>query len=109
MRESKIEKELTEWVKLAGGQAYKLVSPGNNGMPDRLVIFPDRAPIFVELKAEKGVLSAMQKRQIDKLTQLGQRAVVLYGIDGVSQFFRDEGLDGISDAIDGKYDLKYDL
>ena len=47
----------------------------------------------------------MQKRQIDKLTQLGQRAVVLYGIDGVSQFFREEGFDVISDAIDGKYDL----
>ena len=40
MRESKIEKELTEWVKLAGGQAYKLVSPGNNGMPDRLGDLP---------------------------------------------------------------------
>ena len=105
MRESKIERELVERVKQAGGMAYKLVSPGNNGMPDRLVIFPDQSPIFVELKTEKGVLSRMQKRQIKRLVDLGQDVDVICGIDELSQFFQDAGFTEISTAIDCKYDL----
>ena len=105
MRESKIERELVERVKQAGGMAYKQVSPGNNGMPDRLVIFPDQSPIFVELKTEKGVLSRMQKRQIKRLVDLGQDVDVICGIDELSQFFQDAGFTEISKAIDCKYDL----
>ena len=105
MRESKIERELVERVKQAGGMAYKMGSPGNNGMPDRLVIFPDQSPIFVELKTEKGVLSRMQKRQIKRLVDLGQDVDVICGIDELSQFFQDAGYSEISKAIDCKYDL----
>ena len=105
MRESKIESELRKRVRQAGGEAYKFLSPGHNGVPDRIVIFPNRRPIFVELKAEHGELSAIQKRQIGRLTELGQNVVVLYGMDGLSQFFQDEGLEKISKAIDCKYDL----
>ena len=58
MLEKEIEKILMAEVKKLGGRAYKWVSPGNDGVPDRIVIFPDRAPIFVELKADNGKLSA---------------------------------------------------
>ena len=53
MRESEIEKILVYEVKKLGGIAYKWVSPGNDGVPDRIVVFPDRKPVFVELKTEK--------------------------------------------------------
>ncbi len=39
MRERDIEKILTEEVKREGGRAYKWTSPGNAGVPDRIVIF----------------------------------------------------------------------
>ena len=51
MKESEIEKILVREVKKLGGRAYKFVSPGNDGVPDRIVIFPNHQPIFVELKA----------------------------------------------------------
>ena len=44
MRERDIEKILTEEVKREGGRAYKWTSPGNAGVPDRIVIFPNRKP-----------------------------------------------------------------
>ena len=47
MRESEIEKILVYEVKKLGGIAYKWVSPGNDGVPDRIVVFPDRKPVFV--------------------------------------------------------------
>ena len=57
MREKEIEKILVECVKRLGGRAYKWTSPGNDGVPDRIVILPDTRVIFVELKTDTGVLS----------------------------------------------------
>lgn len=105
MREKDIEKVLVAEVKKLGGRAYKWTSPGNDGVPDRIVIFPDRAPVFVELKTDTGKLSALQKVQIDRLRKLGQKVYVTYGIDGVSQFFQDEGYGETSKALDCRYEL----
>lgn len=105
MREKDIEKILVAEVKKLGGRAYKWTSPGNDGVPDRIVIFPDRAPVFVELKTDTGKLSALQKIQISRLRELGQKVYVAYGLDGVSQFFQDEGFEETSKALDRRYEL----
>lgn len=105
MREKEIEKVLTTEVKKLGGRAYKFVSPGNNGVPDRMVIFPGQAPVFVELKTGKGQLSALQEVQIRRLRELGQKVFVAKGIDGVSQFLQDMGFEEASKALDCRYGL----
>nr|DAM27033.1 MAG TPA: Nuclease [Caudoviricetes sp.] len=105
MRESEIEKILVNEVRRLGGRAYKWVSPGNDGVPDRIVIFPGQPPIFTELKTDTGKLSALQNVQIKRLADLGQRIYVIYGINGLSQFFQDFGYDEVSKAIDCKYEL----
>ena len=51
MREKEIEKKLTQMVKKAGGICPKLVSPGFDGMPDRMVLLPNGRIGFVEVKA----------------------------------------------------------
>lgn len=89
MKESEIEKKLRHGVKRLGGRAYKFVSPGNGGVPDRIIVMPDRAPIFVELKTESGKLSPLQKVQIERLQKLGQDVRVLYGIDEVNGFLQE--------------------
>ena len=105
MREKDIEKILVSEVKKLGGRAYKWTSPGNDGVPDRIVIFPGRPPVFVELKADNGKLTALQKIQIGRLKDLGQEVRVLYGIDGVSQFFQDLGYEETSKALDCRFNL----
>ena len=105
MREKEIEKILVTEVKKLGGRAYKWTSPGNDGVPDRIVILPGERPYFVELKSENGRLSALQKIQIDRLQNLKQQIFVVRGIDGLSQFFQDIGYETVSKAIDCKYDL----
>lgn len=105
MLEKEIEKILVQEVKKLGGRAYKFVSPGNDGVPDRIVIFPSKIPVFVELKTSKGELSAIQKVQLDRLSKLGQQVYVVRGIDGVSQFFQDYGYEETSKALDCKYGL----
>ncbi len=98
MRESKIEKRLTDGVKKMGGKAYKWVSPGNSGVPDRIVILPGHRPIFVELKSEKGSLTDLQEVQINRLRRMRQEVRILYGEKEVREFLAEcEGMlkDGI--------------
>jgi hypothetical protein len=49
--EKTIEKKLINAVKSMGGIAPKFVSPGFDGMPDRLVLLPGGVMAFAELKA----------------------------------------------------------
>lgn len=88
MRESAVEAKLVKGVKTIGGRAYKFISPGNNGVPDRLVVLPGGRTFFVELKTDRGVLSALQKNQIATLEMLGAQVHVLYGVGDVERFLQ---------------------
>lgn len=89
MLEREVEKKLVDGVRRMGGRAYKFVSPGNDGVPDRIVVLPDTAPVFVELKTESGRLSRLQKVQITRLENLGQNVRVLYGAKDVENFLEE--------------------
>ena len=89
MLERDIEKVLVREVRKLGGRAYKWISPGNDGVPDRIVILPGMRPVFVELKAESGKPSALQKVQIKRLLDMGQDVRVLRGIREMEQFLED--------------------
>ena len=86
MLESEIEKRLVKLVREAGGRAYKFVSPGNVGVPDRIVILPGGRIWFVELKTETGRISPAQERQLETLKGLGANVFVLRGVDGLRMF-----------------------
>lgn len=111
MKESEIEKILVDEVKRLGGRAYKWVSPGNDGVPDRIVILPQRSPIFVELKTDTGRLSPLQKNQISRLESMGQDVRVVYGLSGLVIFFNSLGLFDSVRRISGreKKVIKHDI
>lgn len=71
MRENVIENEFVKAVKKAGGMAYKLTSQTANGLPDRLVLFPNSKTVFVELKAPKKMLRPLQRKRRYQLMKLG--------------------------------------
>ena len=77
MRERDVERYLRERVKQLGGRAYKFVSPGNNGVPDRIVMLPGGKLFFVELKAPGKETTALQDAQIDRISKLGQDVFVV--------------------------------
>ena len=82
MRESTIESRLREEAKKRGGMAIKFVSPGLNGVPDRLVLMPYGRVAFVELKAPGKTPRASQLKRKRQLERLGFR---VYVVDGVEQ------------------------
>lgn len=79
MRESEIEKILVDGIRKLGGRAFKWVSPGNDGVPDRIVVLPGYPAIFVEMKTVTGKPTSLQRVQIERLQKMGQDVRVLYG------------------------------
>ena len=70
MREKSIESKLAAEVRNHGGLAPKFVSPGLDGVPDRLILLPGGKAAFAELKAPGNTLrplQAVRKRQLEKL------------------------------------------
>lgn len=82
MLEKYIEKNLVAEVKKMGGIAAKFVSPGLDGMPDRIVLLPHGKMAFVELKAPGKKPRPLQIRRIKQLQKLG---FICYVIDEVEQ------------------------
>ena len=77
MREREIEKKFTDTVKKRGGIAPKFVSPGFDGMPDRIVLFPKGKMAFVEVKAPGEQPRPLQVKRMDMLKRLGFQVFVL--------------------------------
>lgn len=77
LREKAIEQQLIRAVKAAGGIAYKFVSPGRVGVPDRLVVLPGGRIMFVECKAPGQKARPSQRREHDRLRALGCEVIVL--------------------------------
>lgn len=86
MKEKEVEEYLRDKVKAIGGIAYKFVSPGNVGVPDRVVVLPGGAVLFVELKSPTGKPTAMQQKQINKLSVLGADVRVVKSKQEVDAF-----------------------
>ena len=86
MNEKMIEARLRDGVKALGGVAYKWVSPGNAGVPDRMVVLPGGVVHFIELKREGGKLTRMQKVQQERLRARGANCATVYGLSGVKTY-----------------------
>lgn len=89
MKESGIERYLTRQVQEHGGLCFKWVSPGNIGVPDRIIQLPTGKTIFVELKTDVGRLAKIQAWQRSELQKRGADVRVLYGMDAVKDFIQE--------------------
>ena len=77
MREKTIEHKLTIAAKNMGGIALKFVSPGFDGMPDRIVLLPGGHIGFVEVKAPGEEPRPLQLSRHGLLRRLGFKVFVL--------------------------------
>lgn len=97
--ERQIEAYLVKQVKFAGGRAYKFVSPGNIGVPDRMVCLPGGRVFFVELKAPGKKPDSQQRARHRELRKMG---FVVFGcvdsqedVDGI-MIWAQSGYTGVS-------------
>ena len=89
MREKDLECKLVRSVKAMGGFSPKLVSPGMDGMPDRLVLFPGGKLAFVETKAPGMQMRPLQVRRKRQLEALGFRVYCVDRPEQIGQILED--------------------
>ena len=82
MREKYVEQRLIKAVRQSGGLALKFVSPGFNGVPDRLLLFTGGRAAFCEVKAPGQKPRPLQAHRMEQLRELG---FPVYVVDGVEQ------------------------
>ena len=95
MREKTVEQKLVKAVKSRGGICPKLVCPGFDGMPDRLVLLPDGKVGFVEVKAPGETPRPLQVSRHNLLRSLGLQVFTLDDITAIPRML---------DEIGGKHD-----
>lgn len=83
MQEREVEKKLTSAVRLMGGMAPKFVSPGLDGVPDRLILLPGGHFAFAELKAPGKNLRPLQIMRKQQLETLGFKVYVIDNPDQI--------------------------
>lgn len=91
MCEREIENYLRIQVKKAGGKAYKFESPGNDGVPDRIVLFPGNKIYFVELKSPGKKPRPLQLKQMRDIESFGCNVLVIDSKQGVDDFIAKAG------------------
>lgn len=77
MQEKEIEKKLVSRTKELGGIAFKFVSPGHAGVPDRLLLLPEGHIAFVEVKAPNKQPRKLQAAMHRRIRRLGFKVYVL--------------------------------
>lgn len=83
MLEKELERYFCERVKEESWLTYKFTSPGNAGVPDRMIIMNDGTVFFVELKAPGKELRALQKKVMEKLRSHRVHTFVIDKKEGV--------------------------
>lgn len=89
MREKKIEQKLVTAVKKHGGICPKFVSPGFDGMPDRLLLLPHGRFAFVEVKAPNQKPRPLQLSRHRLLRRLGFRVYVLDALENIDKIIKE--------------------
>lgn len=103
MREKQIEQQLVQTVKAQGGICPKLVSPGFDGMPDRMVLLPGGRIGFVEVKAPGQKPRPLQTRRHGQLRALGFKVYVLDSTVQIPGIIREIGGNDGDDDHDARW------
>ncbi len=93
MREKEVEQKLVKAVKNGGGICPKFVSPGFDGMPDRIILLPDGKFAFAELKAPGEKPRPLQLSRHRMLRELGFNVYVIDGVDQIRKVIDEMGGD----------------
>ena len=99
MKESDIERWLVSQIKDLGGIADKFVSPGNPGVPDRIIVMPNGRIIFAELKTEIGRLSNIQKWQRERYQRMGVDYRIVKGMKAAKELVKELKKEVVPDEV----------
>ncbi|AUR81229.1 nuclease [Bacillus phage Carmen17] len=89
--EKQIENYLKRKFESIGAIVLKFTSPGQAGVPDRLILLKGGRSIFVEVKKKGGVLSPLQKHWIEKINKHYHEVYVVWSYEDVDALLKKVG------------------
>lgn len=92
-REKSIESYFTDKIKSIGGICYKFVSPGNSGVPDRVVLYKG-CVAFIELKRPGAKPRKLQRLVMQDIIGQGVPAFAINSKEQVDNFIAKLLIDG---------------
>lgn len=91
VKEKMIERKLVNAVKEMGGISPKFVSPGFDGMPDRIILLPGSKIAFIEVKATGKKPRPLQLARHELLRKLGFKVFVLDDAADINKILKEIG------------------
>ena len=89
MDEKNIESKLVKAVKKRGGLCLKFVSPSLDGVPDRIVLFPEGKIAFVETKRTGGKLRPLQLKRKRQFEVYGFKVYCLDNVNMIEEILNE--------------------
>ena len=84
MSEQKIQSSIIGWLESQGWLTVKTVVMSKSGFPD-IIAIKDGINVWIEVKAQRGVVSKLQLLRIKQLNDKGAIAFVAYSLDDVKE------------------------
>ncbi len=89
MLEKELERKFVNILRKKGCIVYKFVSPGNAGVPDRLVVTPDGKVHFAELKQRGKLLRPLQVMQAKRLAKNHVKVHLVDSLGEIQNFIKE--------------------
>ena len=80
MTEQQIQSKVIKLMESKGYYVLKLSKTNKQGIPDLLCLKKDEPPFFIEVKTDKGVVSALQLFRQKELKELGFKSIIIKNI-----------------------------
>lgn len=84
MLESKLQSTIIKTLEEKGYYLIKVIRANKNGIPD-LIVLKGGKTLFIEAKAEKGVLSKLQAFRIEELARHGFETLIVNSLSQIEK------------------------
>jgi hypothetical protein len=88
MMERTLERRLKREVEKRKAKAWKFVSPGVSGVPDRIILLSGGRAVFIEMKDTGEDLEPLQKKRAQELRALGFEVYDIDSNEKIDDFIR---------------------
>jgi Holliday junction resolvase-like predicted endonuclease len=83
MKEQQIQSKVIKLMESKGYYVLKLSKTNKHGIPDLLCLKKDEPPFFIEVKTDKGVVSALQLFRQKELKELGFKSIIINNTNSI--------------------------
>ena len=102
MEEKKIEQYFRTQLSKRGAIVWKFTSPGQAGVPDRVVLLPGGRVVFAEMKAPGKKPRPLQRAIFARMARAGHPVYVIDSREAVTKFMEEVMLDEVhSTSVSG--------